>query len=213
VPADHVQFHSAKRVLALILEEIAIDNAGTPSETELLKEAESLHISCLQLSTSVFGEMNVTTAKHYGNLGRLYQTMKKYDDAELMHVKAISIKEKLLGKFDYEVALSVGHLASLYNYDLHYYEKAEKLHLQSIEIGKKLFGDAYSGLEYDYRGLLQVYSVEGEAAKFEEYSRKLSDWRRLQELKAMDLHSDQSVGNGPFSKPVSVIIQAFFSLQ
>ena len=74
-----------------------------------------------------------------------------------MHLKAIHIKEKLLGKDDYEVALSIGHLASLYNYDMKEYGKAEELHVRSIKLGLKLFGPGYSGLEYDYRGLLRIY--------------------------------------------------------
>ena len=73
-----------------------------------------------------------------------------------MHLRAIQIKESLLGAEDYEVALSVGHLASLYNYDMEQYHKAEELYLRSIKIGRKLFGPSYSGLEYDYRGLIQV---------------------------------------------------------
>ena len=105
----------------------------------------------MALSSSAFGEMNVQTAKHYGNLGRLYQTMEKFHQAEQMHLKAIHIKETLLGKDDYEVALSIGHLASLYNYDLEELNKAEELYLRSIAISLRLFGPAYSGLEYDYR--------------------------------------------------------------
>ncbi len=73
-----------------------------------------------------------------------------------MHLRAIKIKEELLGRDDYEVALSIGHLASLYNYDLGESAKAETLYLRSVAIGEKLFGPAYSGLEYDYRGLVKV---------------------------------------------------------
>lgn len=83
--------------------------------------------------------------------------MERYEEAEKMHLKAIQIKETLLGAEDYEVALSVGHLASLYNYDMREYSKAEQLYLRSIKIGRKLFGPSYSGLEYDYRGLIQVW--------------------------------------------------------
>ena len=46
---------------------------GQTAEKSLLSEAESLHLFALQLATSSFGECNVQTAKHYGNLGRLYQ--------------------------------------------------------------------------------------------------------------------------------------------
>lgn len=49
----------------------------------LLNEAESLHLSALHLSLEEFGEKNVQTAKHYGNLGRLYQSMKKFVVNEL----------------------------------------------------------------------------------------------------------------------------------
>ncbi|KAL4702628.1 hypothetical protein ACJJTC_013049, partial [Scirpophaga incertulas] len=136
VPQDHLLLASAKRVKALILEEIALD---TPpghdlSEPNLLEESESLHKAALALSMSAFGEKNVQTAKHYGNLGRLYQSMQKFQDAESMHLKAIAIKEELLGPDDYEVGLSIGHLASLYNYHMNMHSAAEQLYLRSIGI-------------------------------------------------------------------------------
>nr|KAF6308717.1 amyloid beta precursor protein binding protein 2 [Pipistrellus kuhlii] len=135
LPEDHLLLASSKRVKALILEEIAIDCHNKETEQRLLQEAHDLHLSSLQLAKKAFGEFNVQTAKHYGNLGRLYQSMRKFKEAEEMHIKAIQIKEQLLGQEDYEVALSVGHLASLYNYDMNQYENAEKLYLRSIAIG------------------------------------------------------------------------------
>ena len=62
-----------QRVLALILEEIAIDHVNKEQSRQLLRRAEELHQSALALAVGAFGEMNVQTAKHYGNLGRLYQ--------------------------------------------------------------------------------------------------------------------------------------------
>lgn len=159
VPADHLLLASAKRVKALILEEIALDTpAGQDiSEPSLLEESELLHKAALNLSMMAFGEKNVQTAKHYGNLGRLYQSMQKFQDAEAMHLKAIAIKEELLGAEDYEVGLSIGHLASLYNYHMNLHSAAEKLYLRSIAISLKVYGEGYSGLEYDYRGLVHVF--------------------------------------------------------
>jgi len=81
VPNDHLKLASAKRVKALILEELALDkmmNDGQDDEG-LLKESEQLHNLALQLSLEVFGEINAQTAKQYGNLGRLYQTMNRYE--------------------------------------------------------------------------------------------------------------------------------------
>lgn len=63
---------------ALILEEIAIDCHNKETEQRLLQEAHDLHLSSLQLAKKAFGEFNVQTAKHYGNLGRLYQSMRKF---------------------------------------------------------------------------------------------------------------------------------------
>ena len=42
----------------------------------------------------------------------------------------------------------------------------EIFHTQSwfIPIGRKLFGDGYSGLEYDYRGLINLYDSQGKVS-------------------------------------------------
>ena len=135
---------------------MAIDSADDAVERRMLKKAERLHKFALNLARKNFGEANVHTAKQYGNLGRLYQTTRMFELSEKMHLKAIEIKEAKLGASDYEVALSIGHLASLYNYDMKKYVEAEQLYLRSIAIGKKLYGPAYSGLEYDYLGLQEV---------------------------------------------------------
>jgi len=204
LPEDHLLLASPKRVLALILEEIAIDSQETDpvGKERLLDEAEQLHLFALKRSLATFGERNVQTTKHRGNLGRLYQTMARYEEAERMHLKAIRVKEELLGAEDYEVALSLGHLASLYNYEMHQYHKAEELYLRSIQIGLKLFGRSYSGLEYDYRGLIQVYESTENEEKLYEYSHILQAWNILKDNKekeeeefacAMDVTPDISL--------------------
>ena len=92
LPSNHLLLASSQRVLALILEEIAIDHSDKEYGSNLLQRAEELHLSALSLAITSFGEMNVQTAKHYGNLGRLYQSMEKFQDAQEMHLKAIKIK-------------------------------------------------------------------------------------------------------------------------
>uniref|UniRef100_A0A8C6VSP3 Amyloid beta protein binding protein 2 n=1 Tax=Naja naja TaxID=35670 RepID=A0A8C6VSP3_NAJNA len=199
LPEDHLLLASSKRVKALILEEIAIDCHNKETEQRLLQEAHDLHLSSLQLAKKAFGEFNVQTAKHYGNLGRLYQSMRKFKEAEEMHIKAIQIKEQLLGQEDYEVALSVGHLASLYNYDMNQYENAEKLYLRSIAIGKKLFGEGYSGLEYDYRGLIKLYNSIGNYEKVFEYHNILANWNRLRDRQFSVTDALEDVSTSPQS--------------
>ena len=63
----------------MILEEIAIDSVIKQTEMNLLNEARDLHMSSLKLALKAFNENNVQTAKHYGNLGRLYQSMKLFE--------------------------------------------------------------------------------------------------------------------------------------
>jgi hypothetical protein len=61
------------------------------------------------------------------------------------------------------------------------YGKAEALYLRSIEIGLKLFGPWYSGLEYDYRGLIRVYQETQDWTNFFIYQYKLRDWKTLRD--------------------------------
>ena len=66
------------------------------------------------------------------------------------------------------------------------FEKAEELYLRSIAIGEKLFGPAYSGLEYDYRGLIRVYQETQNWDKFLQYRIKLSGWKELRDRREVD---------------------------
>ena len=213
VPSTHLRLASAKRVKALILEEIAIDNLaifGAQSDhVKILNESEKLHQSALQMSLEAFGEMNLQTAKNYGNLGRLYQTMSRFDEAEKMHQKAIEIKMNLFGSFDYEVGLSVGHLASLYNYHLLKYDEAEKLYLQNIDISLRLFGYSYSGLEYDYKGLIHIYQVQHDDENLEKYSNLLEEWRFLRERNRFEKGNTFDVNS---EAPMEEVTQKFFEM-
>ena len=55
LPADHLTLASSKRVLALVLEEIAIDSQGDTGEKSLLNKAEELHLFALNLAKLSFG--------------------------------------------------------------------------------------------------------------------------------------------------------------
>ncbi|VDK23349.1 unnamed protein product [Taenia asiatica] len=171
-----MQSASANRVKALILEEIAIDDGNPDVMHSKLMDARNLHLLSLDLCERTFGVWNIQTAKHFGNLGRLFQSLEHNQTAEEMHLKAIMIKERLLGPNDFEVGLSIGHLASLYNYHMNMYDKAEELYLRSIQISLDLFGPGYSGLEYDYRGLQRVYRKTNNTQKLAEYSRLFDEW-------------------------------------
>uniref|UniRef100_A0A6P7GD56 Amyloid protein-binding protein 2 n=1 Tax=Diabrotica virgifera virgifera TaxID=50390 RepID=A0A6P7GD56_DIAVI len=206
LPTDHLLLASVKRVKALILEEIALDERNNIQlQTQYFTEAHILHKTALTLSFKAFGEKNVQTAKHYGNLGRLFQSMKLYDEAEKMHLRAIAIKEELLGVDDYEVGLSVGHLASLYNYHMKRHKDAEQLYLRSIDINLKVFGEAYSGLEYDYRGLINIYTKLLDTTNMIQYMYKMREWKTLRE-QILPVQIDSEL------KPINEVIDSFISM-
>lgn len=53
------------------------------------------------------------------------------------------------------------------------------MHVFLYFLGLKQFGKGYSGLEYDYRGLLKVYSQLGDAAKVSQLHSDLHEWKNL----------------------------------
>ncbi|XP_053208377.1 amyloid protein-binding protein 2-like [Panonychus citri] len=177
LPKEHHLLINVFRIKALIIEEMAIDNVDIVGKTEMLMEANQLHREALKISRNILGEENLQTAKNYSNLGRLYQTMHRYEESEMLQLRSIEIKEKCLGKDDYEVAQSYGFLASLYSYDMEMYPQAESYYLKAIDIGIKVFGGAYIGLEFDYQGIIRIYTRTGETDKAYEYVKLLRAWK------------------------------------
>ena len=75
--------------------------------------------------------------------------------------------------------------------------------------GRKLFGLGYSGLEYDYRGLLRLYQFTGNTDKAYEYSLVLHEWNHIrdhtnsEEKCPLELTTDESVTD---------VVQRFFAV-
>lgn len=67
--------------------------------------------------------------------------------------------------------------------------------------GKALFGKSYSGLEYDYRGLLRLYHHTGAHEMAMHYHNVLQEWSQLRdqnntsEVKPLDFDVHDSVEN------------------
>lgn len=82
--------------LALILEEIAINSRDEEVQRRLFSEAEELHTSALQITKQNLGEITVQTGKHYGNLGRLYQSMRNFRVIQYNILKRLNSISSLL---------------------------------------------------------------------------------------------------------------------
>lgn len=76
--------------------------------------------------------------------------------------------------------------------------------------GLKLFGKSYSGLEYDYRGLLNVYTKLDEYEKVLEYTYTFNNWRELRDHHAQC--DDPPIDLKQRPQPIRELIQAVFSL-
>ena len=77
-----------------------------------------------------------------------------------MFLKAINMKESIFGADDIHFAVSLSLLAHLYTFEMEVnHEKAENHYLHSIKIKRNLFGPCHSGLEWDYKGLIQVKKI------------------------------------------------------
>lgn len=61
------------------------------------------------------------------------------------------------------------------------------IHFFFFFIDLKLFGESYSGLEYDYRGLMHVYSNLGIVDKVADLLTIMNLWKELRQAQEMEL--------------------------
>lgn len=73
--------------------------------------------------------------------------------------------------------------------------------------GKKLFGEGYSGLEYDYRGLIKLYNSVGNFEKVFEYHNILANWNRLRDRQFSVTDALEDVNTCPLS--TEEVVQSF----
>ena len=52
--------------------------------------------------------------------------------------------------------------------------------MKAINIREKLFGPAYSELQFSYNGLIDLHKKTGNDTKMREYGEKKKDWEKLQ---------------------------------
>ena len=132
------------------------------------------------MSKAVLGEFNPCTAKSMSNLGTVYQDLGKNSEAEQLLTRTLEVQTAMLGPDDDSVAACHNFLAELYRNNMGQYQKAEEHYLASIRIQEKLFGPAYSLLQFDYNGLIYLYNKTGNDAKKREYEEKRKEWEKLQ---------------------------------
>lgn len=72
----------------------------------------------------------------------------------------------------------------------------------------KLFSEAYSGLEYDYRGLIHVYERLSDDEQYLKYTHKLHRWNDLRKIHASENISSNFYENIKI-KPLKEILNMY----
>ena len=76
--------------------------------------------------------------------------------------------------------------------------------------GKKLFGPGYSGLEYDYRGLIRLYINTGDFDEMNHYHDVLNHWKQLREGSPSTVNIVDYLANYESDLTTEQVIQKFF---
>lgn len=66
-----------------------------------------------------------------------------------------------------------------------------------------LYGETYSGLEYDYRGLIHVYDKLGDSNGLSEFTVMLTQWKEIRERLALKQKCPLSLDESP--RPLAYI--------
>ncbi|MEQ2173301.1 Amyloid protein-binding protein 2 [Goodea atripinnis] len=90
-------------------------------------------------------------------------------------------------------------------------EESDNITNKTGDNGKKLFGEGYSGLEYDYRGLIKLYNSVGNYEKVFEYHNVLSNWNRLRDRQFAVADALEDVNTTP--QQTQEVVQTFLQAQ
>merc|ERR1711915_1171084 len=101
-------------------------------------------------------------------------------------------------------AASHNFLAVLYHTNMKLVNKAEPHFLESIRIWTELFGPGYVELQYNYNGLIDLYSKTGQEQKRKEIELKKNEWNRLQNT---DAEESKNIENTPDIDDVEDIVK------
>lgn len=189
LPDNHMLVFHARRVVALIIEELALFQHFNQ---DLMDEALSIHLGGLEVAKVVFGECSLVVSKYYGNLGRLYQARHEFDKSEEAHRIVISLKEQLHCN-PFEVSSSLANLGALLTFDLCRHQEAEEILLRSTDIIVTHLGSSASGLLFNYRSLINVYRALRDFRKADLFRVRLKQWEDLQASKASEVPAQPSL--------------------
>jgi tetratricopeptide (TPR) repeat protein len=107
---------------------------------------------------------NLLLAEYLDELGQIYCTMRKYDEAEKLCQEAIGIDKNTIGPNHPNYANHLNALGLVYQMKENY-DEAKKLYQEAIKIGKNTIGTNHPDYAVRLNNLALVYYFEGENDK------------------------------------------------
>lgn len=151
------------------------------AKLNLVGKAEDTLERAASLAQRLGGDLEAT--KIWVNLGQVYESEHRWDDAEKLFRDTIEIRERELGPANLEVALALNNLGVLLENRKRLTE-AEPLLARAVRIWETAAGPKHPWLAAGFNNLAIVYSGLGQLDQAE------TDFRRAIEIAAAELPAD-----------------------
>ncbi len=127
---------------------------------------EALLQQALTIRQQVLVANHPDTARSLNDLGVLYLTQGKYQQAEPLLQQALAIRQKKLGVEHPDTATSLNNRALLY-YEQGRYSSAETLYRDALEIRRRVLEPGHRDIAQSLNNLAQLYTVLGKFSQAE----------------------------------------------
>ncbi|NJR31678.1 MAG: tetratricopeptide repeat protein [Chamaesiphon sp. CSU_1_12] len=148
-----------------------------------LSTAEDYFKRAIDIQTKLKQQEALATSLN--DLGALYESMGRHNEAEPLCVRSLAINEKQVGANSLNTAISLNNLASLYK-SMGKYSQAEPLYMRSLAIKKQQFGENHPATALSLNNLAGLYESIGRYSEAE-----------LLYLQALDIYEQQLGANYP----------------
>jgi len=133
----------------------------------------------LEIVLQLHKDDHLDIADSYNNLGIVYDSQGKYNQAEEAFKKSLEMRERLFKGDHLDIASSYNNLGMVYNAQGKY-NQAEKAHKKSLEMRERLFNGDHPDIASSYNNLGMVYNAQGKYNQAEEaYNKSLEMMERL----------------------------------
>jgi CHAT domain-containing protein/tetratricopeptide (TPR) repeat protein len=131
----------------------------------------------LKIYKTIFKDDNLSLATVFINMGVLYFSLRRFDEAEAFYLDAINMNRRLYKGDHPDLALSIDKIAELY-YSTGRYTEAEPFQLESLEMRRRLLKGDQPDISVSLNNLAYLYYVMGNYAKAEPIFREALEMKR-----------------------------------